>query len=81
MRQLARQLGRSPSTIILGIARNGGRLAYRAASSDARLGANSAPQAMRSRWQQHFAVYRCTEAARRLVAAANRRMVEVHVSK
>ena len=35
MRQLARQLGRSPSTISRDIARNGGRWAYRAASSDA----------------------------------------------
>jgi len=36
MRQLARQLGRSPSTISREITRNGGRWAYRAASSEAR---------------------------------------------
>ncbi len=36
MRQLARQLGRSPSSVSREIACNGGRCAYRAAISDAR---------------------------------------------
>jgi IS30 family transposase len=36
MRQLAKQLGLSPSTVSREIARNGGRCAYRAAISDAR---------------------------------------------
>ncbi|MFF4567588.1 helix-turn-helix domain-containing protein [Streptomyces sp. NPDC001435] len=37
-RQLARRLGRSPSTISREIARNGGRARYRAASADAAAG-------------------------------------------
>ena len=80
LRQIARSLGRAPSTMSREVRRNGGSQAYRANRADKRgLGTGTASQALSPGAQQEATMARGAKARAAMVTGADLRLAEAGV--